>query len=57
MWLSFARRDEGLALLENVEVFGFPDVDNVRDLTEAQAVFLAEARRTRREQQSPTRTA
>jgi hypothetical protein len=39
--------------LENAEVFGFPDVDNVRDLTEAQAVFLAEARRTRREKQQP----
>ena len=39
--------------MENVEVFGFPDVDNVRDLTEAQTVFLAEARRTRRENQQP----
>lgn len=50
---SFARRDEGQHLLENVEQFGFPGVDSVRDLTEPQEVFLAEARRVRAERQSP----
>lgn len=50
---SFARRDEGQHLLENIEQFGLPGVNSVRDLTEPQEVFLAEARRVRAERHSP----
>jgi len=40
-------------LLENIEAFGIDGVDSVRDLTEAQYVFMHEARRTRRDRESP----
>ena len=49
--LTFARRDEGIQLLEDVELTGL-GTDNVRELTEAQVVFLREARRARREKQN-----
>ena len=48
---SFARRDEGIQLLEDVELTGL-GTDNVRELTEAQVVFLREARRARLEKQN-----
>jgi len=49
---SFARRDKGVQLLEDIELTGI-GVDNVRELTESQMTFLREARRTRRKQQQP----
>ena len=49
--LTFARRDEGIQLLDDVELTGL-GTDNVRELTEAQVVFLREARRARREKQN-----
>ena len=48
---TFARRDEGIQLLDDVELTGL-GTDNVRELTEAQVVFLREARRARREKQN-----
>ena len=51
MWWSFARRDSGIQLLEDIELTGL-GTDNVRELTEAQVVFLREARQARREKQN-----
>jgi len=51
MWSAFARRDEGIQLLEDVELTGL-GTDNVRELAEAQVVFLREARQARREKQN-----
>jgi len=48
---TFARRDKGIQLLEDIELTGL-GTDNVRELTEAQVVFLREARQARREKQN-----
>lgn len=53
MSASFARRAEGQNLLENIEQFGLPDIDDVTALTEIQVVFLHEARVERAERRSP----
>lgn len=51
--VTFAARPEGQNLLENIEQFGLPNVDNVSDLTEIQVVFLDEARRERAKRHTP----
>ena len=48
---SFARRDSGIQLLEDIELTGL-GTNDVRDLSEAQVVFLREARQARREKQN-----
>jgi len=50
LW-TFARRDEGIQLLEDIELTGL-GTNDVRDLSEAQVVFLREARQARREKQN-----
>lgn len=57
-WLDEVRRfatdPEGQALLEDIETFGLPGVEDASDLTEPQFIFLQEARRERFERTHPT---